>query len=412
MLTACTTWLKWPPLWVRLLPAISNVCLGSAMKTIWFCMLSLLCTSSVVLAEIGFQEQTIDSEIQIGYGLAVGRVDSDELPDILLADKREIVWYQNPGERHLPWTKHVMARNLTANDNVCIAARDITGDGLVEVAVGANWNPGETSDTEASGASFYLQRPQDPTKPWDPKPLPDHEPTTHRMHWLEYDGKFALAVLPLHGVDNQSGAGNTVSIGLYDVAGEAPTLVHRVDTKMHMTHNFEFLTDSELGTAEFMLVAGKEGYRASLPNQQTLPVVGPEQSKGGGEVRRYPIAQRAFVGIEPMHGTDVVFYRELSAGQWKRELIDGRLSQGHALAAADLLGSSQPDIVAGWRGKDDDGKVGIKVYEATAEGWKAHVLTDRVACEDLKLADLDDDGKLDVVAAGRATKNVVIFWNQ
>ncbi|MEZ5301545.1 MAG: VCBS repeat-containing protein [Verrucomicrobiales bacterium] len=35
-----------------------------------------------------------------------------------------------------------------------------------------------------------------------------------------------------------------------------------------------------------------------------------------------------------------------------------------------------------------------------------------MACEDLKLADLNGDGRLDVIAAGRATNNVVIYWNK
>src|SRR5688572_10140006 len=108
-----------------------------------------------------FETQTIDSAIQIGYGLALGDVDGDGKPDILLADKKQIVWYRN-GD----WKKFVMAENLTAFDNVCIAAMDITGDGKVEVAVGAQWNPSETTDSTKSGAVFYLQRPADATMGW------------------------------------------------------------------------------------------------------------------------------------------------------------------------------------------------------------------------------------------------------
>ena len=42
-----------------------------------------------------FEAQTIDSTVAIGYGVAIGDVDGDDKPDILLADKRQIVWYRN-----------------------------------------------------------------------------------------------------------------------------------------------------------------------------------------------------------------------------------------------------------------------------------------------------------------------------
>lgn len=364
-------------------------------------------------ADPNFERQTIDGDIKIGYGLALGRVDADEKVDILLADKNDIVWYQNPGKAGQAWKKHVIARNLTERDNVCLAARDLDGDGLVEVAVGADWNPGETSDTASSGALFYLRRPSDPTNPWKVVPIESHEPTTHRMHWLRNDQGTFLAVLPLHGVGNKSGEGKNVFISLYDVSGETPKLWKRIDSTMHMTHNFEILKDPELGSQEFMLVAGKEGYVVVLSNGETMQIVDSELSKGAGEVRRYPISQRVFVGIEPMHGTDVVVYRSAGDAEWKKEVLDTSLAQGHAIAAGNLLGSSAPDVVAGWRNRNQDGKVGLKLYQAVDDGWETHVLDDNhTACEDVKLVDLDGDGKLDVLAAGRASKNVVVYWNR
>src|SRR3954470_14187911 len=129
--------------------------------------------------KVKFQAQSIDDNISIGYGLALGDVDGDGKPDILLADKKQFVWYRN-GD----WKKIVMAENLTERDNVCIAARDINGDGKVEVAVGAQWNPSETSNTEQSGSVHYLIRPADPTQPWKPVRL-YHEPTIHRMKWVK-----------------------------------------------------------------------------------------------------------------------------------------------------------------------------------------------------------------------------------
>jgi len=107
-----------------------------------------------------FRAQTIDDRIEIGYGVAIGDVDGAGRADILLADKTQFVWYANPG-----WERHVLAEGLTTHDNVCIAARDVDGDGRVEVAVGAEWNPG---DTVGSGAVFYLAPPEDRTERWTP----------------------------------------------------------------------------------------------------------------------------------------------------------------------------------------------------------------------------------------------------
>jgi hypothetical protein len=107
-----------------------------------------------------FKEQLIDAEVGIGYGLAVADVNGDQRTDILLADSNVIVWYENP-----TWKKHIIAEKLTEKDHVCIAARDINGDGKCEIAVGAGWNPG---DTVGSGAVFYLIPPADRTQRWEP----------------------------------------------------------------------------------------------------------------------------------------------------------------------------------------------------------------------------------------------------
>ncbi len=132
-----------------------------------------------------FTSVTLDDHIQIGYGLAIADVDGDGHPDILLADKRQIVWYRNPGPVQsrdpAAWHKYVIAENLTPEDNVCIAAEDIDGDRKCEIAVGAGWNP---SDTVHSGAVFYLIPPADRTQPWAPVRFPEVEPTTHRMRWI------------------------------------------------------------------------------------------------------------------------------------------------------------------------------------------------------------------------------------
>jgi len=179
-----------------------------------------------------FKAQQIDGEIGIGYGLAVADVNGDRRTDILLADSHVIVWYENP-----TWEKHVIAENLTEKDHVCIAARDIDGDGKCEIAVGAEWNPG---DTTGSGAVFYLLPPADRTKKWEPVKL-THEPTTHRMKWVRNRaGRYDLVVVPLHGRGNDK---NAEGAGVRVLAYHMPDDPHKewnttlVQASMHKTRH-------------------------------------------------------------------------------------------------------------------------------------------------------------------------------
>ena len=151
-----------------------------------------------------FKAVDVDTKVEIGYGVTVADVNGDKKPDILLADKNLIVWYENPS-----WTKHVMAEKLTPLDHVCLAAQDIDGDGKCEVAVGAGWNPGDTLN---SGAVFYLMPPADRTQRWEPVTLP-HEPTVHRMRWVKNgDGGYDLVMVPLHGRGNKPATGEGAGV--------------------------------------------------------------------------------------------------------------------------------------------------------------------------------------------------------
>jgi hypothetical protein len=388
-----------------------------------FSFLALVATGAAAeLPALRLRPQTIDPGIQIGYGLAVADVDGDRKDDVLLADAKQIVWYRAPN-----WEKFVMAENLTARDNVCIAARDVDGDGKAEVAVGAEWNP---ADTVNSGAVFLLDAPADRTQRWTARKLP-HEPTTHRMHWVRgVDRRYSLVVLPLHGRGNRNGAGEGVQILGYAWPwreGNRGVPVSASIPPLHLTHNFDVIPAQGQGaqSSETLLLATKEGVRSiDAPANRMVPQ--PVTSIAAGEVRRgsLPGGGRFIATIEPMHGNELVVYRgsatQFSSGDdWttRRTVLDDKLVQGHGLATGDLLGVGSDQIVAGWRGGTPGAKVGIKLYvpsDSQGEGWKLHGVVDdnQMACEDLKLADLNGDGRLDIIAAGRATKNVVIYWNE
>lgn len=402
-----------------------------------------------------FRAITIDPKIQIGYGLAIADVDGDKLPDILLADKKQYVWYRNPGKDKsgdpAAWTKYVLAENLTEKDNVCIAAQDIDGDGKAEVAVGAEWNP---ADTEKSGAVFYLQPPADRTQPWKAIKFPTVEPTTHRMRWIKVEpdkvaanakaptARWGLLVSPLHGRGNKNGEGVPVktllylppATGLNDASDTSGWTTEVVDESMHMTHNFCRLTvQGGSGIGDGLLLGGKEGFislrRDAGKWRRIEPPMEGDPSAGVGEIRVGSLltGTQFITTVEPMHGNMLAVYVPQKAGNAPpplvRRVLTDKLTDGHALACGNMLGglrgvSSSDQIVLGWRGKPGvpGSPIGLTLWaplDAQGEKWRESVVdADGMACEDLQLADLNGDGKLDIIAAGRATKNVKIYFNE
>ncbi len=369
---------------------------------------------------VNFEPETIDSQVIIGYGTAIGDVDGDGRQDILLADKKQFVWYRNPD-----WKRFVLAENLTEKDNVCIAARDIDGDGKVEIAVGGQWSPG---DTEKSGAVFYLKPGPDRKAHWTPIRLP-HEPVVHRMRWLKLpNNKFGLVVAPLHGRGNKKGKGAGVRLLVYQMVNgpEQPWEMTEIDSEYHVTHNFDIAKTADEIDAEDIFYLGREGakqisYRDGQWQRKKLTSV-----QGGGEIRfgKDDSGASFLATIEPFHGTDLVLYKAKKTAEDKqpsyaqRTVLDSKLNQGHAVAVGDFLGNGERQIVAGWRAPNESGKFGIKFYFSESDvgsggAWSSFFVDENeMACEDLRAADLDGDGRLDIVASGRSTHNLKIYWNR
>ncbi|MES2794654.1 MAG: VCBS repeat-containing protein [Bacteroidota bacterium] len=369
---------------------------------------------SLIFFQIGlgqkpnFEAQSIDIQVSIGYGIAIGDVDGDKKPDILLADQKQFVWYRN-GD----WKRFVMIENLTERDNVCIAARDIDGDGKVEVAVGANWNPSETNDLNKSGSVHYLIAPKDPTQKWDAVKL-HHEVTIHRLKWIKVaKNRFQLIVVPLHGLGNKNGVGKGVNIWAYEVPKKPQNEWKRtlVDSSMHMTHNFEIVE----GNVPKLAIGGKEGINVFELNQNKWSKTQHLVDNPTGEIKLGNV-DNAIISfsptiVSPMHGNKLVTFDK----NRKEQLLTDNLNQGHALAVADFLGNGRKQIVVGWREPNKDKKVGIKMFSQNTmnSDWDEFIIDDnQMACEDMQVADLNGDGKLDIIASGRATKNLVIYWNK
>jgi hypothetical protein len=98
-------------------------------------------------------------------------------------------------------------------------------------------------------------------------------------------------------------------------------------------------------------------------------------------------------------------------------VLDDDLQWGHAVWCANLDDDADDELIIGVR--DNKSKTvlsGLRIYDpqdASGRQWSRHLFdAGGVAIEDLAATDLNGDGRIDIVASGRATKNVKIYWNE
>ena len=143
---------------------------------------------------------------------------------------------------------------------------------------------------------------------------------------------------------------------------------------------------------------------------------------GAGEVKigRLPGGKRYVVTVEPWHGHSAAVYIEPEKADqpWRRQVLIENHKGGHAVWTADFTGGKVDSAVVGFRGVPEGKKDECVVYifhplDAAGEKWEKKVLDEKgLGSEDLICADLNGDGKVDIVGVGRSTKNVKIYWNE
>jgi hypothetical protein len=386
---------------------------------------------SAIIAEIRqFRSQEIERGLGVGYAVSLVDVNGDGKLDIVVVDQKRVVWYENPN-----WRRRIIIEDQTKSDNVCIAPYDIDGDGQIDFALGADWRP---TDTVASGTIQWLRRGPTLDHKWTVHAI-GTEPTVHRMRWGDFDGdgRAELIVLPLHGRGvrppefNQNG----VRVLCYRIPSQPAEAskweAQVVDDQLHVSHNL-WPVDLNQDQRLDLLVVSFEGVSLlersesgawsrrllGTGNQETSPNRGSSEIKPG---RFHGDASYDYLAtIEPWHGFQVVVYTPNTSENfavWIRTVIDEQLAWGHAVWCANLDDDREEELIVGVR--DDAGlyRCGVRVYDpqfqAGTTTWQRSLIDPGgVAVEDLAAADLDGDGDTDIVAAGRQTKNVRIYWNE
>ena len=394
----------------------------------------VVCTTSTHLSaeELKFRMEEPKTRLAVGYAVRLIDMNGDKKDDIVIVDSKRFLWLENP-----TWEEHVMHEDTQAKfDNVCFAPADIDEDGDLDFAVGRDW---QFTNTKSGGTIGWLEQVDKPSNPWRYHPIGE-EPTTHRMRFadLDDDGRPELIVAPLKGRGTTNA--DLTSAGVRLLSYKIPTApakdewpVEVITDKLHVMHNFwpcdvNGDKQTDLLCASFegvtLLEKQKDGKWLSSHigegNQANSSSLGASEIKLGKFASKMPY----IATIEPWHGYQVVVYaapktKEENAyrGLWQRHVVDEDLKWGHAVWCANLDGDPDDELIIGVRDdKDNDWRCGLRIYDATDDsggGWKRLMIDPGgVNIEDLAAGDLYGDGKIDIVAVGRQSHNVRIYWNE
>jgi hypothetical protein len=386
----------------------------------------LICLGLILSAHVSwagcpkFVEQVIDPKIgEVCYAVTKADVNGDGQLDIVAVSENRVQWYEAPA-----WTKHVILEDQTERDNVCIAAHDIDGDGKIDFALGAGWI------RVGTGTIQWITRKQDPHEKWSTHFIAQ-ERSTHRMSFADVlgTGKPQLIVSPL----NRSIEGRTgVRLLAFEIAEQPATdrwpltIIDHSLNRMHNHTNVDWDRDGQIDTntasEEGVFLLRREGESFSKTQLGTGAAADKPELRGAGEVKvgKLKGGIRFIATIEPMHGTSVAIYTAHGDGKLplQRTVIEDSMRQGHAVWAADLDGDGNDELVIGHREAGTGHVKGPGLYVFSNDDgiglkWSKHIIDNGgIAVEDALAADFTGDGKLDLLAGGRATQNVKLYVNQ
>jgi hypothetical protein len=357
---------------------------------------------------LSFVPHTIDTGMKGGYQVIVTDLNRDRKPDVvaLAIGLNQLRWYDNPG-----WQSHVIADNLSSMINA--AAFDTDGDGIDELAIAYEFS---TVYERSKGVIAILTHGADPAAPWTMKEI-DRVPTTHRLRFADPEG---------------NGRKVLVNAPLIGPAAVTPQFRDKVSLFWYRPGDWtrQVVTDADEGVVHGLLPSRwRDGKKEAVLSASFLGVHLMEFEQGrwtrtrltSGDPGEWPKSgssdvaavrlgnEIALATIEPWHGNQLVTYRQRN-GSWLRSVNDASIVDAHTIVAGDLDGDGRDEIVVGER----QGRRSTYVYRADQSGdvWSRQVLDDGdMSGAGCAIADMNGDGRADIVCIGTATANLKWYEN-
>jgi len=303
---------------------------------------------------------------------AVGDINHDGLPDVVIVDnlKWDIRWLENPGKNAIreSWKLHRVSAPKEVPGSYDVALTDLDGDGDLDVAA-SSWRYGNRFDWfENAGNSGDGSE-------WVRHQIEDKVAETRTIDVADFNRDGKPDLLGSARVGNQ--------IIWYENSGKPAT----ESWKKHVI-------DSQT-------IAPAHGHPADIDGDGDLDVVmafGIAAKVGNNSPHSHQIAWYENVG-EPGLGTE-----------WQKHQIAAAFPQGFEAVAGDLDGDGDMDVVAtAW---SPTGRLAWFENSGNAKaGWKSHLLKASWSnAVTVVVADLDKDGRLDIVACAERGANEVRWW--
>jgi hypothetical protein len=306
-----------------------------------------------------------------------------------------LFWYENPG-----WERHTIAR--TPQLEVGQALADINSNGRLDLVVGQGVHYHDV---------YWFEQPPDPREPWDRHLVTDAYEKYHDIAIGDIDGDGSTELVLL------SQASETICY--YDIPTD-PTSGPWPDENCHLIDEGRRLEGVELadvdGDGQLEVIAGTNVYHRPAADgdwvrkpiatgwDDTRVAVADLDGDGDPEV---VVSE----GDSPVHGTHPGRLAWFDPPEWKMNLLEDDLFCPHSLEIADFDGDGNPDLYVAEMGLAVNGDPQHLIYLNDGSGsFSRSVIAQGVPTHEARVADLDGDGRPDIVGKPYAPNRHVDCW--